>query len=67
MASPGTRKRIVQDCYQTRYMNRIQIVLIESACFCVAYKLVTDSTNYFGPSVVIAKYNLSLCTKTNTN
>lgn len=58
MASPGTRNRIVRDSYHTRYMNRIQLVLIETACICVAYKLVTDSTNCFAPSVAMAKYNL---------
>lgn len=65
MASPSTRKRIVDDSYQNRYMNRIQLVLIETACFCVAYKLVTDSTNCFAPSVVMAKYSLGLYYKLN--
>lgn len=60
MASPSTRKRIVDESYQTRYMNRIQLVLVEIACFCVAYKLVTDSTNCFAPSAVMAKYSLGL-------
>lgn len=44
-------------------MNRTQVILVELTSISIAYKLVTDSANFFAPSADIIKfYPGRLCT-----
>lgn len=56
MASPRTRERIIKESYLSRYMNRTQVILVELTSISIAYKLVTDSPNFFAPSADIIKF-----------
>lgn len=57
MASKVTRQRIIRESCQIKFMNIVQLILTQMTGISVAFKLVTDSTNFFAPSAELEKIN----------
>lgn len=54
MAKPTTQQRITRDGLRSLYLTRVLLILTFNSCSCIAYQLITNSVNVFGPSSVIA-------------
>lgn len=59
MASENTRKRVEKEVLMLMYRHRLQMIFVELSCIGVAYKLITDSTNFCAVSAEIYKYSPS--------
>lgn len=55
MASTDTKQRIIREKSEITLMNLVQLILSQLTSISVAWKLITDSTNFFAPSAELEK------------